>query len=115
MIVTNDIEKLINNYTRIQCSNQYCKESIVNIREILLLILNTDDIIDFKYIGEHRLNPNSIHIRAVYAIVHSSYRTQEISFTGMSTVQVFSNKIRTRSTHCYYKEFKRRLNNFLKK
>ena len=113
MMLSEDIVSTIQRYTRLSCSNKYCQENITGIRNNLLKLLQHNDIVDFRYVGEERLHPTSIHIRPVYAIVHSSGKYKEISFTGMSTIQVFANNARTRSTHCRNNEFLDRMNKFL--
>ena len=55
MILSEDIISTIQRYTRLSCSNKYCQESIIGIRNNLLTILQHNNVVDFcvEYVLHH--------------------------------------------------------------
>ena len=94
------------------CTRPRCQAAAQCHQALLLHALASVQVTEFTFVGEHPLHPGSIHIRPVFQLTHLNGRTLRMAFTGLSTVQVFSNR-RNRSTHCHPHEFATRLHNFI--
>ena len=110
MQVSQEMRNEIYGYTT-TCRYGRCRSENWAIFGHLLRALASDAIVDWRFAGHLYCNWHKVAKRPFYDIVHRDGRMMRVGFTRQSTIQVLSK--RGRSSHCYSKEFKERLDKFV--
>ena len=94
-----------------RCREGRCRSQNWAIFGHLLRTLESDTIVDWRFVGRLYCNWHKVVKRPFYDIVHKDGRTMRVGFTGRGTIQILSK--RGRSSHCYAAEFEERLVKFV--